>query len=868
MRYAPRPGPGLAGLLALAAAGTPAQELRRLEPVVVSGTRASLESAQARKRDAAGIVDAIVAEDVHRLPDLSVADALQRVTGVQVGRDRGEGSVISVRGLLQVETTLNGREVFTAGTGRTLDFADLAAETVAGIDVHKTSAADRIEGGLGGAIDVRTLRPFDFRSEAQRLTVRAVHGDLSGGAAGQASGLAVRRWRVGDGEVGALVNVVLQERRWREDQKGTGAPKVCSDRTPKPNGCAFDLVPGQDVVVPNGSSETTSTGRRRRTGGSAIVEWRPSPAWDVYAEAHLAELRTMQNSDQVNVGTGSAFVPGSVALFPGTNDLQRITWTNAPVSILSFARDTVDRTKQLALGTRWRGERLEIDADASHTASRNHLYFAGPILAATAAQFTHDLSGDVPGTTVEGTDLADPAQVRYSGYAYRTRPFEGRLDALRLDARWRLEGLPLEEIAFGWRHARRAADNQPGLVFGDAGITGLTAADTPDRVHVNPVGNFLDGEAASVGGYLVGTLADARDAAAARAALGLTTPLPVAAGPLSLWRIRERTDAFYTQVRAHWPERRLDGQAGLRVVRTRRTTDSAQTVTGSGTIDPITLHDTSTDVLPSVSLRWRQAPELQWRAAASRTLTRPDFHQLSPSLVLTPNPVNPELNQGAAGNPALRPLRADNVDLAVERQWGRGQAASLALFWKRVDGFIATLSQLEEHGGQAYQVSRPRNADTGRVQGAELAWQRFFDGLPGAWRGLGAQLNYTYVDSHTYDRTLGREVPLQNLSRHSANLVGLYERGPWSARLAWNWRSRYFSGTTSVVGIGGLEAWTAGHGWLDASLRWRLSPRVSLAFDAVNLTGTVRRSDFNAASRPQNAFANDRQFATSVSVEF
>jgi TonB-dependent receptor len=868
MKSATRPLSGLAGLLALAAAPAPAQEVRRLDPVVVNGTRQSLESAQARKREAPGILDAIVAEDVHRLPDPSVADALQRVTGVQVGRDRGEGSTVAVRGLLQVETTLNGREVFSAGTGRTLDFADLAAETLAGIDVHKTSAADRIEGGLGGSIDLRTLRPFDFRSDTQRLTARAVHGDLSGGAAGQASGLAVRRWRMGDGEVGALINVVLQERRWREDQKGSGAPKVCSDRTLKPNACAFDLVPGQDVVVPNGTSETSSTGRRRRTGGSAIVEWRPSPAWDVYAEAHLAEFRTAQNSDQINVGTGTGFVPGSVALFPGTNDLQRISWTNAPVSILSFARDTLDRSKQFAVGTRWRGERLEIDTDASHAHSRNHLYFAGPILAATAAQFTHDLSGSVPATQVSGTDLADPTQVRYSGYAYRTRPFEGSLDALRVDGRWSFAGLPLEEIAFGWRHAQREADNQPGLVFGDAGITGLTAADTPDRVHLNPVGNFLDGAAPSVGGYLVGSLADARDAAAARAALGLTTQLPVAAGPLSLWRIRERTDAVFAQARARWPQWRLDGQAGLRMVRTQRVTDSAQTVTGSGTIDPITLRDTSTDTLPSASLRWRQTPDLHWRAAASRTLTRPDFNQLSPSLVLTPNPVNPELNQGFAGNPALRPLRANNLDLAVERAWDRGRAASLAVFWKRVDGFIATLSQAEEHGGQVYQVSRPRNADKGRVRGAEMAWQGFFDALPGAWRGLGAQLNYTYVDSRTFDRTLGREVPLPNLSRHSANLIGLYELGPWSARLAWNWRSRFFSGATSVVGIGGIEAWTAGHGWLDASLRWRLSPRVSLAFDAVNLTGTVRRSDFNAASRPQNAFANDRQFATSVSVQF
>lgn len=856
--------------LVLAALGGPAcaQPAQRLEPVVVSGTRQSLESAQARRRDAAGVLDAIVAEDIHRLPDLNLADTLQRVPGVQVGRDRGEGSTVAVRGLLQVETTVNGREVFTAGTGRTLDFADIAAETLAGIDVHKTSAADRIEGGLGGSIDLRLHRPFDFRADTTVLTARAVHGALSGGVAGQVSGLVVRRWRAGAGELGVLANLAYQERRWREDQKNTGTPVRCAqDQPPPASSCTFDLVPGQPVFAPGSTSETASIGRRRRTGGSAIVEWRPSPAWDVYAEAHLAEFVTLQDSHQINASIGTGFVPGSVVLFPGTNELQAITWTQSPVSILSFARDTRDRTRQFALGTRWRGEHVELEADASRTHSRNHLYFAGPFFGTTAAQFTHDLSGEVPATSASGAGLSDPALIRYTGFAYRTRPFEGRLDALRLDARWPLDGGVLQQLAIGWRHADRKADNLPGLVFGDAAIAGLTLADTPDRILIPP-GDVLDGAAPSLGGYLAGSLADARDAAAARAALGLTTPLPVAAGPLSLWRIRERTDAIYGQLQGRWAALRLDGQAGLRLVRTQRSTDSAQTVTGSGVVEPITLDDRRTDVLPSASLRWRAAPGLQGRAAVSRTLTRPDFVQLSPSLILTPNPIDPTLNQGFAGNPALRPIRSDNLDLALEREFGRGHVATLTLFRKNIDGFIATLSQDEDHGGQTYRVSRPRNADPGRVQGVELAWQRFFDGLPGAWRGLGMQLNYTHVESRTLDRTLGREVPFQNLSRHSANLIGLYEHGPWSARLAWNWRSRYFSGTTSVVGLGALEAWTAAHGWLDASLRWRVAERVTWAIDGVNLTRTLRRSDFGRASRPQAAWMNERQFATSLSVQF
>jgi len=89
---------------------------------------------------------------------------------------------------------------------------------------------------------------------------------------------------------------------------------------------------------------------------------------------------------------------------------------------------------------------------------------------------------------------------------------------------------------------------------------------------------------------------------------------------------------------------------------------------------------------------------------------------MSPSITLTPNSINPQLNQGTAGNPALRPMRATNVDLAAEADFGAGHAASMTLFWKRVDGFIATLSQPETHDGTQYQVSRPYNADAGRIR--------------------------------------------------------------------------------------------------------------------------------------------------------
>ena len=139
------------------------------EAIVVTGLRASLQSAQARKRNADQIVDSIVAEDIGKLPDVNTTEALQRISGVQIARDRGEGGSVAIRGLSQVLTTVNGREVVTiaapgggAGT-RGFNLQDFPAELLAGIDVYKTPSANLIEGGIGGLIDLRTRRPLDFK---------------------------------------------------------------------------------------------------------------------------------------------------------------------------------------------------------------------------------------------------------------------------------------------------------------------------------------------------------------------------------------------------------------------------------------------------------------------------------------------------------------------------------------------------------------------------------------------------------------------------------------------------------------------------------------------------------------------------------
>jgi iron complex outermembrane receptor protein len=139
--------------------------------VVVSGQRAALQSAQKLKQDSDEVVDSIVAEDIGKLPDRSVTEVLQRIAGVTIDRNMAgdpnrqsvEGSGVSVRGLTYVRSEINGRDAFSAGGGRSLGFADVAPELMAGVDVYKNPSAEQVEGAVAGLVNLRTAMPFDYK---------------------------------------------------------------------------------------------------------------------------------------------------------------------------------------------------------------------------------------------------------------------------------------------------------------------------------------------------------------------------------------------------------------------------------------------------------------------------------------------------------------------------------------------------------------------------------------------------------------------------------------------------------------------------------------------------------------------------------
>lgn len=760
------------------------------ETVVVVGNRESLATAQAIKRGKLEIVDSVVADDINKLPDHSIAEAMQRITGVQVARDRGEGSAtqsnysvndarlspgISIRGLPMVETLFNGREVFTAGGGRTFNFADIPAEMVSAISVYKTSSADHIEGGLGGLVDLRTRHPFDFSGRAVVVRAGAMRGDLADATTPLFSLLASDRWETGIGELGALLNVGYQKRSYREEYVESGNTTI------------------DGTSLPSSLAQTINVGERKRFGASIILQWRPTERLELYAEAHHSQFKTLEDATQVFVTNAGA--ASNIVLFPGTSDAAGVTWAGANIAAIPAAsRDTLDRNTQFAVGGNWVGDALTLKADLSHTRSYNSLSYSSVFVSgATATGFTHNVAHSPATASFATSNLNFTAATPLFAFV----PFAGELTALQFDAEYQISGKLLDALSAGLRYADRKADDGAGQ-------------------------------------------------------LSLTQPTT---NPLGTWKIEETTQSAYAMARLKLDDIPLDGNVGVRVVRTEESQSGFQG-TRNADAQPIGFDRSYVDTLPSVNLRYELSKGLYLRGAVSKTITRPDFNKMSPSLTLNAAPVIPI---GGAGNPDLRPMRADNYDLALEKYLGKTTSVYLTGFRKNVDGFISNVTNPETHDGIVYQVTRPYNTGASVIRGVELGYQQFYDFLPGWLSGLGLQANYTYIDSDVEDSNL----PLAGLSRHSYNIIGIYEKGPVSARIAYNWRDKYLATLSS-----GIPVYLDGYGWLDASVNYRFTDQISLAVEGTNLLGTKRTSYYGRETRPQTTWINDRQISVIMTVRF
>ncbi len=890
-----------AGLLALLSAGwtplfgqvapTPANEAKSeektvtLETFVVSSLRGSLATAADIKRSSQLVVDSIVASDIDKLPDINASYALSRVPGVQLAHTfsgLGGNGAVTIRGLNQITNTLDGRQVITpggiangtAGVGvgqRNFDYSQIPSALIAGIDVYKTSAANQIDGGLGGLVDVRMRKPFDFADGyGGGVTAGTSYSTLRGENAQNYNLFANASTQTDFGKIGLLIALSDITTPWREDAIGIGNPVA--------NATVTTGVP--TALSASGYNVSSAYGEFKTSGFNAVLEWKPNDQWQLYLGYNPNKWRNVQDTVQFTTGLSAAnSVAGSGVMFAGsTTAVRSATFANVTGTAYGLIRDLQNKLDMFSFGGRYTAGDLTVKFDANRYTSSNRFYNNLVFASVNIPSLTYDLAGEIPSVQIAGVSLQDPSVYRLNQVNYRLFPSNTEGNAARLDGEYNIKKGFLSKIAGGMRYSTTTSDNYPtGLFLGSYTIPASAnlLSQYPGLWGPAPIQDFFTGYSQpQIPSYLTGSTAIMRDANAFYKAYGATnTPdTSTTINRLSLFDIKETTTAFYLmpQFAGSVAGYQVDGNLGLRAVQTKEDTSGFQGPNSASAV-PLNLKSSYWNYLPSFNGRVRLNDNLSLRAAFSKTITRPNFGSLSPSLTLNANPVNPALNSGSQGNPDLQPVHGTNYDMTLEYYFNKSDFVYVAGFRKEVKGFIASFSEQRTYDGVTYVISTSKNLNPATIQGFEAGFQQFFTFLPQPFDGFGLQANYTYVDSSTPTTVTGAgtvTTPLTNLSKRSYNLVAMYEKGPFSARLAYNYRADFITGFAYFVNAGLLSQTMIGYADLDASLNYNFTKNVQIAIQGVNLTDKLRYQAYGSKQVPSNIFTDGRQLMASMTIRF
>ncbi len=486
-----------------AAAPKPAtQTATAVETVTVTGARAAVAGALDIKRDAGQILDSIVSEDIGKLPDTTVVESLQHVTGISIIRSSYEPSTVLIRGLPDIQTLINGRQIFTA-TGRTISLPDLPSEMLARVDVHKASSPDDIEGGMAGLIDVRLRRPFDFRGFTLSGTAQVGYPSLAGVFSPSASLLVSDRWNTDIGEVGLLADVSYKNTWSGQDESGeggragiTGGPvagagsgplNVCTKGASCPaNNATYSQGVRQGYAARSGASMDQRNGMVERSALLLSGQWRPAAGLQFYSELFYSSLRNRVNADFLAAQNGNCDDYAKDKVFPGTNVLME-QYAGCFTITSNQPQHSREDTYQFATGGIWDAtSHLEVTSEFSYTGSK--AVRATPVMDDYANFKTNPATGksndgfhtivSYKGTGITYWDI--PGNEVVTGPFYYSQFYDNFSDGRgsgyngRIDATYDFgKDSFINSLAVGYRYDRRAAHNY-GPAGGGLGCAAIT----------------------------------------------------------------------------------------------------------------------------------------------------------------------------------------------------------------------------------------------------------------------------------------------------------------------------------------------------------------------------------------------------------
>jgi iron complex outermembrane receptor protein len=835
------------------------QAATNLSGVTVTPLRDSLQSAQSLKQDARVVVDSIVAEDIGKLPDNSVADAMQRITGVQISQGfQGETNGVVIRGLPNVITTLNGREM-DSGVGRSFAFQNLPATAVKTISVYKSSEASLPDGGIAGVVDMQLYRPFDFAGGKLAATYTQTYSNYGGRGDPNFSVLMSNRWNTDAGEFGALLNASFMAQHYDYNAVWGDVPVMANDA----NGNPVRTANGNLVAVPNALGSDYNIGYRQRPELNYALQWKPNDQTEVYYEALFDWDSDDYSQPFYFTGAGNSGIPAS-NLTVGSNcyanqltgspyqgqticDATSGQWSGNNYTATSTQAHTQHgHDLQHAIGVKWHGDNLQLSSDLSYNQSsfEDNTFIIDTFLKGPIDSMWNGTAGNQTNWSLGGNPQLDPNNYYLNGLFQTWSVQRGKQYAWRGDGTWNVNGSFFQYVDFGARYSDHKASyvGSVDISTPPPGGSGSPAAPNPaNQVTSLFPGYFCNMPTTSAipNTWLTGCYDYlTTNADALRNFYGLPSGL-AAENPGKFFNIDEKSFAGYVQAGYGndlfgMP---FDGLMGFRIERIRRNLDAFSYNTATNVYTPLSVSTNAPVYLPNLSFNWHFTDSLQLRLDGAKTVSYPGFGQLNPSLSLNPATIN---RQGLAssGNPDLKPTKSTNYDASLEWYFAPAGYVSLGAFYRDIDGYIQNyVTDVTINGGD-YQLSSPQSAGSGHLDGAEFAYQQFFDFLPGALSGLGLQLNYTFIQGSTRSPQFigGPSVsgPLQNVSKNNYNAVLMYEKYGVSARLAYDYRSRFIDGFNQP-NVAGVYDEIVPANELDFSLGYDINPHVTVVGSATNL---------------------------------
>ena len=400
----------------------------------------------------------------------------------------------------------------------------------------------------------------------------------------------------------------------------------------------------------------------------------------------------------------------------------------------------------------------------------------------------------------------------------------------------------------------------------------LRANEVPG-VNYGPLVTLFKGKGGGFPGVILGGDADAD---AFRKALGATAPSfdPVSAkGTIN--QVEQRTLAGFAKLEygGEFGGTTVSGDVGLRVVGVKRDVDGFTLVSSTSAL-PVSVERKFDTVLPNFNLIVRPNAQVALRFAAAKVTARPDLSSTGVGVSLQPVSMT-----GSAGNPDLEPFAATQYDVTGEWYFSPASQLSLSLFRKDVSAFTRIVQFTEVHpeapnntmtgpAATTYLVSRPENGTDGKIEGYEVNYQHALTFLPEPLDGFGISLAYTYAKSTTpnIDALTAKTLPLPNSSKNSVSGVVYYEKGPFSGRVAYTYRSRYLQQQQAASAGGSLYA--DGRGQLDASASYKINEQVRVSVEAVNLGRDINSFYVNDRSRLFSSYQDDRRVYFGVTATF